>query len=65
MDYLQVTDEHWLRASESESKGQATDQTDPALWSVLQNPVQSVAGLAGTGSYENAEIPGKNVISRG
>jgi len=57
--YLQVTDEHWQRALEGDGKGQATDQTNQPPCSALQNPVQSVAVLAGTGSYENEEIPGK------
>ena len=57
--YLQVTDEHWQRALEGDGKDQATDQRESAPCSALQNPVQSVPVLAGTGSYENEEIPGK------
>jgi len=57
--YLQVTDEHWQRALEGDGKGPAADQSEQPPCSALQNPVQSVAVLAGTGEYENEGIPGK------
>jgi integrase len=61
--YLQVTDEHWQRALEGDGNGQETNPAEVSPCSALQNPVQSVAVLAGTGSYENEEIPGKTRFS--
>lgn len=58
--YLQTTDEHLQRALEPAPSSSPVNRTVQRPCSALQNPVQSVAVLAGKDLYKNEENPGKH-----
>ena len=62
--YLQVTEEHYQRALESQESDSPVDRTVQRNCSALQNPVQSGAVTAGNDRYETRENPGKCSVSR-